>query len=105
MESSVVLEDRAVEASSLLRVMSNPWRLRILCHLCGGEYSVSALQDMVGLGQSALSQHLAILRYENLVKTRREAQSIYYSLASDPAEKILMVLYSIYCSDEEKEAD
>lgn len=91
------LEEKAAEVSGLLRVMSNQWRLLILCNLAQGEHSVQELQKLVGLGQSALSQHLAILRYEGLVSTRREAQSIFYSLASAEAEKLLGTLYDIYC--------
>lgn len=92
------LEEKATEASGLLRVMSNQWRLLILCNLAQGEHSVQELQKLVGLGQSALSQHLAILRYEGLVNTRREAQSIYYSIASSEAEQLLGTLYDIYCA-------
>ncbi|OUS05818.1 ArsR family transcriptional regulator [Rhodobacterales bacterium 52_120_T64] len=91
------MEEKASEVSGLLRVMSNQWRLLILCNLAQGEHSVQELQKLVGLGQSALSQHLAILRYEGLVSTRRVAQSIYYSIASPEAEKLLGTLYEIYC--------
>ena len=91
------LEEKAAEVSGLLRVMSNQWRLLILCNLAQGEHSVQELQKLVGLGQSALSQHLAILRYEGLVSTRREAQSIFYSIASSEAERLLGTLYDIYC--------
>lgn len=93
------LTDKANEASGLMRVLSNQWRLLILCHLTQEEHSVQQLQELVGLGQSALSQHLAILRYEGLVGTRREAQSIIYSIASPEAEKLLSTLYDIYCKD------
>lgn len=95
------LEEKAGEASGLMRVLSNQWRLLILCHLTQGEQSVQQLQEHVGLGQSALSQHLAILRYEKLVETRREAQSIIYSIASAEAETLLSTLYDIYCKDSE----
>lgn len=91
------LKAKSGKVSGLLRVMSNQWRLLILCNLAHGEHSVQELQKLVGLGQSALSQHLAILRYEGLVSTRREAQSIYYSLASVEIEKILATLYNLYC--------
>lgn len=91
------LEEKAAEVSGLLRVMSNQWRLLILCNLAKEEHSVQELQKLVGLGQSALSQHLAILRYEGLVETRREAQSIYYSIASTEVETLLGTLYNIYC--------
>ncbi|MEE9453226.1 MAG: metalloregulator ArsR/SmtB family transcription factor [Paracoccaceae bacterium] len=94
------LEDKAIEASNLLKIMSNQWRLLILCNLMQGESSVQELQNRLGLGQSALSQHLAILRHERLVNTRREAQSIYYSIASPEAEQILGTLHKLYCTEE-----
>ncbi len=93
------MEENATEACTLLRVMSNQWRLLILCHLTEGERSVQELQKLVGLSQSALSQHLAILRHERLVTTRRVAQSIFYSLSSDEAVSLLTTLHSIYCDD------
>ena len=92
------LQDNASRASVLLKTMANEWRLLILCHLAEKERSVSELEKLIGLNQSALSQHLAILRREQLVKTRREAQSIYYSLASDEAAQIMGTLYNLYCS-------
>ncbi len=92
------LQDNASRASVLLKTMANEWRLLILCHLAEKERSVSELERLIGLNQSALSQHLAILRREQLVKTRREAQSIYYSLASDEAAQIMGTLYNLYCS-------
>ncbi len=92
------LQDNASRASVLLKTMANEWRLLILCHLAEQERSVSELEKLIGLNQSALSQHLAILRREQLVKTRREAQSIYYSLASDEAAQIMGTLYTLYCS-------
>ena len=80
--------------------MANKSRLMILCHLAEGEKSVAELQEHVGLRQSALSQHLAILRNENIVKTRRSSRSIYYSLASDEAKAMMATLYELYCVDE-----
>ncbi len=94
------LYENAERASLLLRTMSNQWRLLILCHLAQGELSVHQLEKMIGLSQSALSQHLAILRRERLVRTRREAQSIFYSLASPEAGAVMQTLYDLYCSDE-----
>ncbi|MCB1357176.1 MAG: winged helix-turn-helix transcriptional regulator, partial [Maritimibacter sp.] len=70
-------------ASELLRVLSNPKRLLILCYLSDGELSVQQLQVATGLGQSTVSQQLAIMRGEKLVAARREAQSVYYSLESE----------------------
>jgi ArsR family transcriptional regulator, virulence genes transcriptional regulator len=92
------LRNNASKASDLLRVMANPSRLLILCYLLEGEKTVQQLQHHVGLSQSALSQQLAILRAENLVETRRVAQSIYYSLASPEVEALLGKLYEIYCT-------
>ncbi len=90
-------EKSATQATQLLRTMSNEKRLMILCLLTGGELSVGQLEPVVGLSQSALSQHLAILREKEMVKTRRESQTIYYSLADPNAAKILETLYGIFC--------
>ena len=92
------MEYNVNKAASLLTMMSNPKRLLILCQLLGGERSVMELAKAVGLSQSALSQHLAKLRGGKLVATRRDAQTIYYSLASENVEAIMNVLYDIYCS-------
>ncbi|MBD3666774.1 MAG: winged helix-turn-helix transcriptional regulator [Kangiella sp.] len=94
------LKENARNATALLKTMSNEWRLLILCQLAEGEKSFGELEGLIGLSQSALSQHLAILRRENLVKTRRSAQSIYYSLSSHEAESVMMTLYSLYCDSE-----
>jgi len=85
-------------ATNLLKVMSNEWRLLILCHLVNGEKSVGDLEKELGLGQSALSQHLAVLRREKIVCTRRDAQSIFYSLDSSDAKAIMETLYERFCS-------
>lgn len=83
-------------ASSVLKAMSNQHRLMILYQLVSGEKSVGELEPMVGLSQSALSQHLARLRRENLVKTRRQAQTIFYSLDGDEARRLIETLQGIY---------
>jgi len=93
------LQKNAKSATNLLKVMSNEWRLLILCHLSDGEQSVSDLEAHLGLSQSALSQHLAVLRREKLVATRRSAQSIYYSLDSEDAKALMGTLYERFCSD------
>jgi len=80
--------------------MSNERRLVILCHLALGERSVGQLEAVVGLSQSALSQHLARLRQDGLVATRRVAQTIYYSLAGDEARRIMQTLHDIYCVED-----
>ncbi len=84
------------QASSLLKAMSNPHRLLVLCQLAGGEKSVGELEKIIGLSQSALSQHLARLRRQNLVKTRRQAQTIFYSLDGDEAARIIGALHGIF---------
>lgn len=91
------LEENARRASVLLKAMSNQHRLMILCQISNEEKSVGELERIVGLSQSALSQHLARLRRDNLVKTRREAQTIYYSLSGHEATAVIKTLYELYC--------
>ena len=91
------LEQSAAEAAQLLRAMSNERRLLIMCQIADRELSVGQIQDLIGIGQSALSQHLAVLRDLGLVETRREAQTIYYHLASPAALAIINTLVGIYC--------
>jgi len=95
---------KAGAAEALLKAVANRNRLIILCELLEGERSVTALQSAVGLSQSALSQHLARLRADDLVATRRESQTIYYSLASANAAKILDALYEAFCASDEAKA-
>ena len=92
------IQTNALRASALLKAMSNQHRLMILCQLVPGEKSVGELERIIGLSQSALSQHLARLRRDQMVKTRRAAQTIYYSLASKEVEEIMASLYRIFCS-------
>jgi DNA-binding transcriptional ArsR family regulator len=87
----------AHDAARLLKALANDSRLMILCLLVAGELSVGEINARVALSQSALSQHLAILRADGLVTTRREAQSIHYALAPGPAERIIEALHAIYC--------
>lgn len=91
------LEPRVEDAVELLSAMANPKRLLILCHLLKQERSVGALSKLVGLEQSPLSQHLSRLRALKLVKSRRDGQSVYYSVASEHATKVIATLYEIYC--------
>lgn len=90
------LESNIQKAASLLKALSNERRLKVVCALHEGEKCVGVLEEIVGLSQSALSQHLARLRQDNIVKTRREAQTIYYSINDGAAEKILQCLCDIY---------
>jgi DNA-binding transcriptional ArsR family regulator len=93
-----LLQQNARRASALLKAMSNEHRLLILCQLQSGERSVGELERLVGLSQSALSQHLARLRRDELVRTRRVAQTIYYSLDGDEATEVIRTLHGIYCA-------
>lgn len=88
----------ACDAARLLKTVGNENRLMVLCALAEGELSVGELQSQLDLSQSALSQHLAVLRREGLVSTRREAQSIYYSLADDMTGRLIGFLYENFCS-------
>lgn len=93
------LERNADNAANLLKAMSNDKRLIIMCALFKGEKCVGDLEDIVGLSQSALSQHLARLRRDGLVITRRDAQTIYYSLEDRAVKAMLRCLYDIYVTD------
>ena len=88
----------ADKASALMRTLGHKGRLMVLCQLAGSEKSVGELSDSLGIPQSPLSQHLARMRKEGLVKTRREAQTIFYSLKADDAGKIIECLYGLYCA-------
>ena len=94
-----VFEAKAEVAASLLKAMSNPHRLMILCRLGASEASVGELQTDSGLSQSALSQHLAVLRGRELVETRREAQTIYYRLSDPAVRQVIETLMKIYCPE------
>lgn len=87
----------AADAAGLMKALGNESRLMILCVLAEGERSVGDLNTVVPLSQSALSQQLARLRQQGLVKTRRESQTIYYSLAEGPADRVIKLLHDIYC--------
>ena len=91
------LKDSAVDAAKFLKSMSNESRLLILCNLSEGEKSVGELEALVDLSQSALSQHLAILRRDGIVSSRRDSRSIFYSLANEPAREIMTTLYAYFC--------
>ena len=90
-------EASAGKAAALLRTLSNERRLMILCQLGERELQVGALQPLVGLSQSALSQHLAVLREERLVATRREGQAVFYRIADPAALRVIATLAEIFC--------
>ena len=98
MDDKSALFASANEASNLLKCLANPHRLMVVCHLMDGAKSAGELAELVGIGQSNASQHLGQLRAHGLVTTQREAQTIYYSIASAPARQVLEVLYQHFCS-------
>ena len=87
----------ATDAVNLLKGLANESRLIIMCVLSEGEVSVGELNQRIKLSQSALSQHLAVLREQGLVQTRRESQTIYYRLADTAAMTIIELLHDVYC--------
>jgi len=96
----ITLEEKAEEASRLLTAMANPKRLMVLCNMLDGEKSVGELAEIAGLSSAALSQHLGKMRALSLVNTRREGQTIYYSLASREVRAMLETLYRLFCAPE-----
>jgi len=93
------LEPKLTEAAKLMEMLSQPVRLRLMCILLGAEQSVCKLADSAGLSQPAMSHHLKKLRDAGLVATRRDGQTIYYSLQSSEAAQIIEVLHRLYCPD------
>jgi DNA-binding transcriptional ArsR family regulator len=97
LNSPQVMARNAGQAARFLRALANENGLMVLCSLAEAEYSVSQLRDRVPLSQSALSQHLALLRREGLVETRREAQTIHYRLADARVRRLIPELYALFC--------
>lgn len=102
MPTETLIDPAALRASAdaacrLMKALSNPDRLLLLCHLAQGEMRVGELEAMTGILQPTLSQQLAVLRDEGLVSTRREGKSIHYSIDSPQAEAVLQVLYAQFC--------
>lgn len=93
-----MMEHAADQASDLLKALSNRHRLLIICQLIDGEHSVGELAEFLSLRDSTVSQHLALLRKDGLVMARRDAQTIYYSITSEPAREILKTLYQVFCA-------
>lgn len=96
------LHASASEACALLKILANEDRLLILCELSKGTRNVGELEELLGIHQPTLSQQLTILREENLVVTERRGKYIYYSLASQEAMKVMLTLFSLYCTDQSK---
>lgn len=97
------MQARAEEAAELLKALSNPQRLRVMCLLIDGEKTVGEINAEVELSQSALSQHLAVLREGGLVQTRREAQNVFYSVSDGPVQRIMRTLHDVYCPAEDED--
>ena len=91
------MQDAAGRASEILKTLGHPGRLMILCNLADGERAVGELAEEVGMAQSSLSQHLARMRREGLVNTRRESQTVYYRLADGDVRKLIKSIYRIFC--------
>ncbi len=97
------LADQATAASNFLKAISHESRLMILCHLASGEKSVTELEELLSARQAAVSQQLARLRLEGLVKTDRDGKTIYYSLADENVMRVISVVADIYCPSEDDE--
>jgi len=93
------MNQTAETVSDLLKILSNKNRLLVLCQLAEEERSVGELADLLGIREQAMSQQLALLRKDGLVKTRREGQTIFYSLAREDVKKLIEFLYETYCKD------
>jgi len=91
------MDAAAEQASELLKSLANRHRLLIVCQLIEGEQSVGGMAEFLGIRDSTVSQHLALLRKDGVVSARRDGQTIWYSIASGPAREILKTLYRIYC--------
>ena len=94
-----VMQANAAEASKLLKTLANTSRLLVLCALVTREHTAGELEELTGLSQPAISQHLARLREERIVSTRREAQRIFYALSNSEVLAVLETLHRLYCSD------
>jgi ArsR family transcriptional regulator len=97
-----LFKDSTGRAAQLLRLLGNERRLMILCQLADGELSVGQLQPRVGLSQSALSQHLALLRAEGIVTTRRTGQTIHYRITDPAALRVIATLAELFCPPEQQ---
>ncbi len=94
--------DKAKRAADFLKALAHESRLMILCILAEGEKSVTELERQLTLRQPTVSQQLARLRADGLVKTRREGKIVYYSLASDEARIIIGAVYEVFCGKKSK---
>jgi DNA-binding transcriptional ArsR family regulator len=94
------MQSGAAKACRLMKVLSNPDRLLLLCQLSQGEKRVGELEEILGIVQPTLSQQLTVLRDEELVSTRRDGKNIYYQMRSPQALAVMQVLYQNFCGPE-----
>ncbi|MCO6176692.1 MULTISPECIES: helix-turn-helix transcriptional regulator [Ciceribacter] len=92
------MQNAADDASELLKALANRHRLLILCQLIDGERSVGQLAEFLGIRDSTVSQHLALLRRDRIISGRRDGQTIWYRIESEPARNVIGALYNTYCS-------
>jgi ArsR family transcriptional regulator len=92
------MADQAKAASELMKAVAHEGRLMILCHLVGGEKSVGELEELIGARQAAVSQQLARLRLEGLVRSRRDGKAIYYSISDPRAKRLVQTLHGLFCA-------
>ena len=97
-----VMHESAADVSDLLKLLGHPDRLMVLCQLKFGEQSVGELSKNLGIKQSPLSQHLARMRHEGVVKARRDAQTMFYSIADPKVAQVITVLYDLYCTQDDR---
>ncbi|MGL4475625.1 MAG: ArsR/SmtB family transcription factor [Shewanella sp.] len=90
--------NNAEQAAKWLKAIANPYRLMILCQLLDNEYCVNEMNEHIPLSQSALSQHLAVLRKEQLVDCRKSSQVVYYRLKNDKVREVIAIMYKQFCS-------
>ncbi|EPX84661.1 transcriptional regulator, ArsR family [Rubellimicrobium thermophilum DSM 16684] len=94
------MAEAAGRAADYLKSLAHEQRLMILCHLAGGEKTVGELEGRLGARQAAVSQQLARLRFEGLVAARRDGKTVLYSLADDRVERLIALLYDLFCPRE-----
>lgn len=99
MSNMLQMQKKAEEVSEFIKCFGSPHRLMIFCQLSSGEKSVGQLIDATGIAQTSMSQHLAKLKSEGLVKFRRDHRTLYYSISSPDVQRVMEALHDIYCKD------
>lgn len=95
------MQASAKTATDLLKLLGHPDRLMVLCQLKAGDQSVGELSKNLGIKQSPLSQHLARMRHQGVVTSRRDGQTIYYTIADEKVERVVSVLYDLFCEEDD----